>query len=164
MRGRAARSVPSFAALLAALALLAAACRPATERTPAESRAAEVSDFELTIVQSGGIAGFVTMSRVDGATMTWAQTRGRGPAADSASGTLPERDVRVLRALVAAEWDALLDDYGRSEGAADLFEYEIDARLGDRAKRITGDDLTLPPELLAIRDALFQAIDSARGR
>ena len=164
MRGRAARSAPSFAAIVVAIVLLAAACRPAAERAPAGSRTADVSDFRLAIVQSGGIAGLVTTSSVDGATMTWAQARGRGAAADSASGTLPARDVRVLRDLVAIAWDSLRDDSGRSEGAADLFEYELDVRLDGRAKRITGDDLTLPPELLAIRDALLQAIDSARGR
>lgn len=160
--------------LAAALLLpLAAGCRPSADGAgeSAAARLPDLSDFRLSIVQSGGIAGTRRTSSVDGATLAWTQTEGRicaagadCPARDSLSGALPERDVRALQRLVAAQWDSLRPDYGRSEGAADLFEYEIEISLGGRTRRITADDLTLPPALAAIRDRLFQAIDSARGR
>jgi hypothetical protein len=162
---------PIVGAALLAAALLGAACHAAAEPAATETRAAtDVSDFRLTIVQSGGIAGTLTTASVDGSTMTYTLKNGfcapgaPCPAGDSESGALDEREVRALRSLVAAEWDALLDDYGRSEGAADLFEYELDIRLAGRTKRVTADDLTMPTELRTIRDALFQAIDSARSR
>jgi hypothetical protein len=168
MRGSLLRSGALVAPILATA--LAAGCHPAAERATTETRAAtDVSDFRLTIVQSGGIAGATTAASVDGATMTYTLVGGRcAPdtpcsAADTVTGPLPERDVRALRSLVAAEWSSLRDDYGRTEGAADLFEYELDLRLGDRTKRVTADDMSMPESLRAIRDALFQAIDSARG-
>lgn len=161
-------------AALASVLPLAAGCRPSTESGAGEStatRASNLSDFRISIVQTGGIAGERTVSIADGATLTYTQTGSRicaegasCPATDSLSGALPERDVRALERLVAERWDSLLEDYGRSEGAADLFEYVIEISYDGRTKRITADDLTLPPELGTIRDRLLQAIDSARGR
>ncbi len=166
----------AFRSLLAAAVLvlpLATGCRPSAEGTSesAATRLPDLSGFRITIVQTGGIAGVRRTSRVDGATLTYTQTNGRicaegadCPAADSLSGPLPERDVRAIERLVAAQWESLIEDYGRSEGAADLFEYEVEIAYAGRTRRLTADDLTLPPELGTIRDRLFQAIDSARGR
>jgi hypothetical protein len=171
MRGSLLRPGSVVAPVVAAALLTASACHPSAELATTETGAAtDVSDFRLTIVQSGGIAGTMTTATVDGATMTY--TLVGGPCApeascspaDTVSGPLPERDVRALRSIVAAEWNSLRDDYGRTEGAADLFDYEVDFRLGDRTKRVTADDLSMPDALRTIRDALFQAIDSARGR
>ena len=159
--------------LAAALVLpLAGGCR-SSDPGPSEGSAtqSDISGFRIEIVQTGGIAGIRRTTIADGATLTYTQTSGRicaegadCPATDSISGTLPERDVRAVQRLVAEQWDSLIDDYARSEGAADLFAYAIEIRHAGETKRITADDLTLPTELGTIRDRLFQAIDSARGR
>lgn len=152
---------------------LAGGCR-SSDPGPGEGSAtqsADLSGFRIEIVQTGGIAGIRRTTIADGATLTYTQTSGRicaegadCPATDSISGTLSERDVRAVQRLVAEHWDSLIEDYARSEGAADLFEYAIEIRHASETKRITADDLTLPTELGTIRDRLFQAIDSARGR
>src|SRR5688500_16366027 len=132
MRGVRPRPRSLVAPVVAAAFVAASACHPAAEPATTETRAAtDVSDFRLTIVQSGGIAGTLTTASLDGSTMIYTLVGGRclpdSPcsATDTVAGPLPERDVRALRSLVAAEWSSMRDDYGRTEGAADLFEYEL---------------------------------------
>ena len=156
---------------LAAAALLVAGCRREAERAPdrrGETVATDLSGSRIEIVQSGGIAGQRTTAIVDGATMTYALITSRGcegaACTDTVRGALPERDVRAIFGTVAEQWEAMIDDYGRSEGAADLFAYEIAIAHAGRSRRLTADDLTLPPDLRMLRDRVFQAIDSARGR
>ena len=156
--------------LAASLAGLAACARRERSAPPAAGR--EVSQvpehFRLAVTRSGGFAGTATTATIDGDTRRYTLSASRPPGADSATGELPASVVRELARLVVDTLPGMRADYGTTPGAADMYEYLVEATWGSESRgldahTVRADDGTAPDALKEIIRRVFQTIDRARG-
>ena len=167
----------------AAAALVAAvACQPADEPTgveqeePAPLAATPVTaplPAGILVERSGGLAALATRATVDSATgrFTFVVRRpcagDRCPAPlDSATGTVPPANVRILFSTVAREHalDLATEQRPTCPRCADQLAYVVTLQTGGTRRTIRTDDAAMPPELARVLDAFWRVIDVERGR
>jgi len=144
-------------------------------RDPATSPSARNDDFgvlnaaRIELVEEGGIAAIVTDRVVRHDDRFFLYTRrqicGQACAApmDSASGTLSAAATDSLFSVVWAQSPlTLADDYGTTNGAADMVTYTVRMMFGGTTKAIRADDGTMPPRMRQIVDVVRGTISAAR--
>jgi hypothetical protein len=157
---------------LAALIAAAAACarRDSGTARPAPGDSAGVPEhFQLSVTRSGGIAGMITSATIDGVTRRYTLSTSRGPGAEGASGELPEATVRAIARLVVDSLPEMRADYGITPGAADMFDYMVEASWGSVANgldahTVHADEGTAPEAMREIIARVFTAIERERAQ
>jgi hypothetical protein len=155
-----------------ALILTATACASTTTATQAGSVASKPQGrFEgakIDVVQEGGFAALAIRRAVthdDRAYVTSTRQACKSKCAaptDSASGTLTAGATDSLfTAIVAQDPFSLKDDYGVTNGGADMFTYTVRITANGKSKSVRFDDGSMPEPmqkiLLAVQTTLFAA-------
>ena len=166
MSARVLRAMPVAALVVA----VACARRDGGTTRPARGDAADVPEhFQISVTRTGGIAGMITTASIDGDTRRFTYASGRGSAAESATGELAEASLAEIARLVVDSLPEMRADYGPTPGAADMFDYVVEASWGSAtngldAYTVHADDGTAPDGLKEIIARVFREIDRARGR
>jgi hypothetical protein len=85
------------------------------------------------------------------------------PPLDSASGTLAVAATDSLFKVVLAQSPlSLKDDYGITQGAADMMTYTLKVTFSGNVKTIRADDGTMPQPMRQIVQTLHETISAAR--
>lgn len=149
------------------LMLSACASSNATSEVILDSSAA--SGAKVEIVAEGGFAALTVTHRIehDSRAFLFVQRHicsGTNCAAplDSASGTLSQATTDSLFAGVLAQKNKLQDDYGRTQGGADMFDYMVRITSNGTVKTIHADDGTMPEALRQIVSAIRISVDQGR--
>jgi hypothetical protein len=86
-----------------------------------------------------------------------------GAALDSASGTLTPAATDSLFNIVLAQSPFLLkDNYGTTQGGADMMTYTLTISAEGNVKTIRADDGTMPPQMRQIVQSVRETISAAR--
>jgi hypothetical protein len=146
-----------------------------THRDPATAPSVRADDFgvlnaaKIELVEEGGIAAILTDRVVRHDDRFFLYTRrqicGQGCAApsDSVTGTLsPAATDSLFTVVVSQSPFTLKDDYGTTNGAADMIEYTLRMTFDGTTKTIRADDETMPPPMRQIVDAIRGTISAAR--
>jgi len=149
-----------------------AAC---AHRDPTSSPVVRVDDFgvlngaKIELVEEGGIAALLTnrVVRHDDRFFLYTQRHLCGqtcPAPlDSITGTLSSAATDSLFNVVWSQSPFnLKDDYGTTNGAADMFIYTVRMTFDGTTKTIRADDGTMPPQMRQIVDVIRGTISAAR--
>ena len=158
-------------ALLIAAAAAAACARrdPTSASAPRADRVGALSGARLELVEEGGIAAFATNYAVRHDDRSFAFSRrhicsANCPAPlDSAAGTLSTAASDSLFDIVwNAQPSTLKDDYGTTQGGADMVTYTLRVVLDNETKSIRADDGTMPAAMRKIVDAIHGIVAAAR--
>jgi hypothetical protein len=122
---------------------------------PQTDRDALLADSELRYEQSGGIAGFVsgaTIKAFAGAITVEHRPINSRHGTPPDTGTLPESDYLELWAEAERADIWSLKGKPSAAGAADMIQYELQARIGERAVTVRWtDEETTPASVAASR-------------
>lgn len=160
----------TVSSLLIAAAVAACARRDPTSATPSRiDNVAALNGARLELVEEGGIAAFSTTRTVrhDDRAFTFVRRHicsANCPAPlDSASGTLSGAASDSLFNIV---WNAqpatLEDDYGATQGGADMITYTLRVIFDSGTKTIRADDGTMPAAMRKMVDALHGIVAAGR--
>lgn len=146
-----------------------------THRDPTTSPSVRNDDFgvlnaaKIELVEEGGLAAIVTDRLVRHDDRFFVYTRRQfcgqtcGAPTDSVSGTLSPAATDSLFNIVWSQSPfTLRDDYGTTNGAADMVTYTVRMTFDGRTKTIRADDGTMPPPMRQIVDAIRGTIFAAR--
>jgi hypothetical protein len=153
-----------------ALAILAACARHDPIASPSTADPARYGGAQVEIVGDGGLGAFVTRSLIVHDSPTFLFTRHRicsvpscQPALDSAAGALSATVADALFATIERNDPfALKDDYGITQGGADMVTYTVRVTILGRTKTVRADDGTMPEPLRRIEEAVRSTVDAAR--
>jgi Emfourin len=155
---------------LAALALSASivACSSTNAVTSIDdSGLSDIPSIELTA--EGGIAALSVHHVVRGSDRSFVYTQRQicgqkcNAPLDSASGTLSASTTDSLfTAILAQSPFSLKDDYGITQGGADMMTYVLQVNGAGHRKTIRADDGTMPEQMRQIVQALRSTIADAR--
>lgn len=150
---------------------VAAACGGATSRL---EPAVPLSDFgtfnggRIELVSTGGFAALVQTDIVTHDDRRFVHVFRRictGKCAapiDSASGSLGAAAADSLFNIALANVAGLKDDYGTEHGAVDAAAYALTISNVSGRKTVRADDVSMPPPMRAIVEALRAPISAAR--
>ena len=157
------------------LALISAvsACASTTTTTQAGSVAtkspAQFEGAKIDVVQEGGFAALAIRRAVthdDRVYVTSTRQVCKSTCAaptDSASGTLTAGATDSLfAAIVAQDPFSLKDDYGATNGSADMFTYTVRITANGKSKSVRFDDGSMPEPMQKILLALHTTLFAAR--
>jgi hypothetical protein len=155
-------------ALLCFTTLAACATTTATQSGSVAARPASFAGAKIDVVQEGGFAGLSIRRAVthdDRAFLTSTRricSTGCGAPTDSASGMLTAGATDSLfAAIVAQDPFSLKDNYGTTQGGADMFTYTVRITANGQSKSVRFDDGSMPEPmqkiLLALQTTLFAA-------
>ena len=135
------------------LLLLLAGCGAGDTGNPTTTSEPVVEFGDVTLIRSGGFAGFTTTVTVhqDGTVIVVENS------AAPRESVLPEAELHRLHGMVGSpEFAALLDTYVPPEGVCcDFFFYEVTAEVGHKTiKSTTADTVETPPILQQVIDLL----------
>lgn len=162
--------IVGLAAALAVAACARSTSTPTSPSTPVDFFGS-LNGARIELAAEGGIAALSTTRRVthDDRTFVFSMRHLCAPTAcpapmDSASGTLSPAAADSLFSVV---WSLgsmeLHDDYGTSNGAADMLEYTLRVTFDGTSKTVRADDGTMPPPMRQIIAILAGTIDTARA-
>ena len=143
---------------------------PTNPSTPVDSFGT-LNGARIELTAEGGIAALTTTRRVthDDRSFVFSMRHICGPATcpapmDSASGVL---SAVAADSLFGVVWSLgpmqLHDDYGTTNGAADMLEYTLRVTFDGATKTVRADDGTMPPPMRQIVAILAGTIDTARA-
>jgi hypothetical protein len=85
------------------------------------------------------------------------------PPLDTASGTLSAATADSLFRIVLGQRPfSLKDDYGKTPGRGDFFDYTLTVTAGGVVKTIRADDGTMPPQMRRIEQSVRETISPVR--
>lgn len=151
------------------LAASVAACSSANLVTTVDDRALFNLRSSIDLTAEGGIAALAVhhAARNDDRAFVFTQRQicGEkcGAPLDSASGTLAAAASDSLFDVAVAQTPLLTkDDYGITQGGADMMTYTLTVTLGNSTRTIRADDGTMPEPMRAIVQSLRATISAAR--
>lgn len=157
----------SFSYFVLAAALTG--CGASTGIAAAGDDFASFNGASVQVVAEGGVAALRLTQNVEHDTRKYASvqrhicTNDCQAPIDSVSGVLAANAADSLFTIVLAQQPfSLRDDYGTTNGAADMMVYTIRITAGGNVKTIRADDGTMPPPLHQIVDAVRGTIAAAR--
>jgi hypothetical protein len=151
------------------LAASIAACSSANTVTPVDDRALFNLHSSIDLTAEGGFAALSVhhAARNDDRAFVFTQrhicSATCGAPLDSAAGTLSPAATDSLFDVVLAQTPLLTkDDYGATQGGADMMTYTLRLTLGGATRTIRADDGTMPEPMRAIVQSLHATISAAR--
>jgi len=146
-----------------------------THHDPSTSPSVRTDDFgvlnaaKVELIEEGGIAAILTdrVARHDDRFFLYTRrqicSQGCAAPSDSVTGTLSPAATDSLFTVVWSQSPfTLKDDYGTTNGAADMIAYTLRMTFDGTTKTIRADDGTMPPPMRQIVDVIRGTISAAR--